>query len=112
MINKDISKILSNYDNRILALEEALKKTKTERLIKKDIKQENHSGPKGGILFLFNQGVFKKKNTADEIKTKLEKEGYIYKREVVQTALNRLSKSKGLLVKIEEESKKVYVQRK
>lgn len=73
---------------------------------------KKYAGPKGGILLLRQEGFLKTKRTTDEIRIALEKKEYIYKREVVQTALNRLSKSTGPLVKMEEEGKKVYVERK
>jgi len=109
---KKIIKRLEDHEKRILVLESMSENIKLKKYNQKDSKQVNHSGPKGGILFLIRKGILKNKKTADDVWAELEKEGYIYKRDVVQTALNRLSKQKGLLVKIEEKGKKVYAQRK
>lgn len=73
---------------------------------------EKYIGPKGGILLLIQKGFLKTIRTASDIKKELEKERYVYKIQVVQTALNRLSSSKGPLVKIDDKGKKSYVERK
>lgn len=63
-------------------------------------------------MLLLNQKFFDKRRTAPEVKTELKKNNYDYRIQVVQTALNRLSKIKGLLTACREEGKKVYVKRK
>lgn len=75
-------------------------------------KSEKYSGPKGGVLLLIDEGFLKSRKTVDEVWLSLDKKGFIYKKDVVRTALNRLSKPNGLLVKIEEGGRKVYVKRK
>lgn len=70
------------------------------------------SGPKVGVLGFIENGFFDNKRSATETKTALEKEGYHYSRQVIQTALNRLSTSRGLLVSIIESGQKIYVKRK
>lgn len=108
---KKILEKLKDHEARIRLLENA-----PERNIQKDTNglqtNPNYAGPKGGILLLIKKGFLKSKNTASVIKNELEKEGYVYKIQVVQTALNRLSNSKGPLVKIDENGKKTYVGRK
>lgn len=79
---------------------------------KKNFKKQSFKGPKGGVLFLISKGFFKTKKDATKTKLELEKHDYYYKREVVQTALNRLASSKGLLVALKEGDKKTYVERK
>ena len=75
-------------------------------------KPEKFEGPKGGVLLLISKGVLNKRRTAPEIKIELKKYDYDYRIQVVQTALNRLSKNKGPLTAFLEGGKKVYVKRK
>lgn len=75
-------------------------------------KPEKFEGPKGGVLLLISKGVLNKRRTAPEIKAELKKNDYDYRIQVVQTALNRLSKNKGPLTAFLEGGKKVYVKRK
>lgn len=51
----------------------------------KEIKQENFSGAKGGILLLISKGFFSKKRNAPETKIELDKLEYFYNIQVVQT---------------------------
>lgn len=76
------------------------------------VKQEKFSGPKGGILFLVSKGFLNKRKTASEVKDELEKNDYNYRIQVVQTALNRLTKNKGPLTTLTVSGKKAYVKRK
>ena len=76
------------------------------------VKQDEFSGPKGGILFLVSKGFLNKRKTAPEVKSELEKNDYDYRIQVVQTALNRLTKNKGPLTTLSINGKKVYVKRK
>lgn len=75
-------------------------------------KPEKFEGPKGGVLLLISKRVLNKRRTAPEIKIELKKYDYDYRIQVVQTALNRLSKNKGPLTAFLEDGKKVYVKRK
>lgn len=76
------------------------------------VKQEEFSGPKGGILLLVSKGFLNKRKTAPEVKNELEKNDYNYRIQVVQTALNRLTKNKDPLTTLTVSGKKVYVKRK
>ena len=69
-------------------------------------------GPKGGITLLISRGFLNRRKQAPEVRGELEKSGYDYRIQVVQTALNRLSKNKGPLTTLTENGKKVYVKRK
>jgi hypothetical protein len=114
-MNKDEAiKTIRQIEILLRALEEQLGLGNSTKTLgdREKRKTEAFAGPKGGILLLIERGFLKTKNTVDIVKKELEKEGYIYKREVIQTALNRLSNSKGPLVKIDEGGKKAYVQRK
>lgn len=75
-------------------------------------KQEEFSGPKGGILLLISKGFFNKRRAAPEVRDELGKNNYDYRIQVVQTALNRLTKNKGLLTALTVGGKKIYVKRK
>ena len=106
MNQKTIKNILTRLDR----LEKAVfgsgkKKTATG-------KQTEFSGPKGGILLLISKGFFNKRRTASEVRNELEKNDYDYRIQVVQTALNRLTKNKGPLTTLTVGGKKVYVKRK
>lgn len=74
--------------------------------------EKNFTGPSGGSLVLIKDGFLKQRKTTNDVLAELEKRGFIYKRQVVQTALNRLSNKNGPLVKIEEKDGIVYVERK
>jgi hypothetical protein len=75
-------------------------------------KSNNYSGPKGGVLLLIDRDFFASKKTLEDVCSAMEKEGYIYEKDVIRVALFRLSKPNGPLKRIEEGSKKVYVKRK
>lgn len=103
-------KLLKNILSRLERLEKA-----TFGHRKKNIpenKPEKFEGPKGGVLLLISKGVLNKRRTAPEIKIELKKQDYDYRIQVVQTALNRLSKNKGPLTAFLDGGKKVYVKRK
>lgn len=72
----------------------------------------NYSGPKGGVRLLMERGYFKSKHSAQDVKTALEKEGYLYQAAVIQTALNRMVLKSGPLVNMKENGTKVYAERK
>lgn len=117
MDNKDVQKQIDNLEKRVTALEAVTFRQKTNKPSTVNYGREKISrmeffGPRGGILLLVREGFLKTKKTVNEVRASLEKKGYVYKVQVFQTALNRLSKSTGPLVKMEEEGKKVYVERK
>ena len=112
MTNEEIEKILNDHEKRILGLEKIQPKRAPSKMKEKDGKTKSYAGPKGGIILLLERGYLANKKTAADVHSALDAEGYVYVKDVVQTALNRLSNPKGPLVKIEEGGKKVYVQRK
>jgi len=69
-------------------------------------------GVTGGIKLLITQGLFKKKRTFIEIKEALNKKSYFSSLQAIQTALDRLSTSKGPLVKLKQGKKNYYAERK
>jgi len=73
---------------------------------------KKYKGAKGGIIMLIEEGLFKKKRTAKEVRAALEHKEYNYTIQVVQTALNRVSSKQGPLVAFVEGGGKVYVNRK
>lgn len=76
------------------------------------VRGNTYAGPKGGITLLFEKGYFKSKRSTQETKSSLEKEGYHYKRQVIQTTLNRMTSKSGSLVAMLNGATKVYVERK
>jgi hypothetical protein len=116
MIENEIQEVidmLKDHGNRICALENTQKKkNNVTGEEKKNQNQKNYSGPKGGVLLLLDRGFFKDRKTVDDVHNALEKEKFIYKKDVARTTLNRLANSKGPLVKINENGKKFYAQRK
>jgi hypothetical protein len=68
-------------------------------------------GATGGLRLLIENGFFDKKKSFGEIKSQLSQKGYNYSNQAVQTPLNNLSKSGGLLVGFKEGGKKVYAKR-
>lgn len=115
-MNNEVGKKIKKLEDRVSALEAIAADAKGVNKNPKSKAEGNvnqeYSGPKGGILLLIQEGFLKTKRTADEVRITLEKKEYIYIIQVVQTALNRLSKPSGPLVKMEKEGKKVYVERK
>jgi|SRR3989338_240650 len=108
---KAINTIMQDHERRISALEKG-RTSKVVRTLKQEIESSDHSGPKGGTLLLIREGVFRKRRSVDEVKTALEKKGYIYHKDVVRNTLNRLSRTRGPLTTINEGKSKVYVERK
>lgn len=70
------------------------------------------TGPSGGLKLLISDKFFAKKRALAETRDELEKRGYHYSLQAVQTALSRLSKSSGPLVSFKEDGRKVYAKRK
>ena len=83
---------------------------------KKDVpksKIENFRGISGGIRLLISNNFFdNKKRTFTEIKDSLNEKGYYSSRQAIQVSLDRLSTSKGPLIKIKEKKKNYYAERK
>ncbi len=101
---------LSNILRRLEKLERAVfetQKSKPAKPAKQDFK-----GATGGLRLLLSNGFFDRKRFFSEIETELQKQGYHYSKQAVQTPLNRLSRSGGLLVGLKEKGKKVYAKRK
>ena len=105
------AKVIEKLLGRIERLERAVfgsgkkhaKKQNTEAIFK---------GPSGGIQLLLSKGFFKQPRTAATVKDEITKHGYFYRRQVVQTALNRLTNRDGPLAGFKKDGKKVYVVRK
>ncbi len=105
--NEQIKNILT----RLEKLEKAVFSVAKQPRKAKEIGQD-FSGAKGGVLFLVSRGYFSQGRFAPDVRTELGKNGYHYSIQVVQTALNRLSKGKVELVAMKNGSKKTYVKRK
>ena len=103
-------KALQKLERRIVRLEKAVFKDKSQRLKKKTA--ESFRGATGGIRFLLSQDFFNSKRTLAEVRTALAKNDYHYVNAVIQTALNRQSKPGGPLVTFKHGGKKTYVKRK
>jgi hypothetical protein len=71
-----------------------------------------YSGATGGLKLLVTEGFFDKKKYLGEINSALSSKNYNYSPQAIQSALNRLSKPNGLLVKFQEKGGKVYAKRK
>ena len=94
---------------RIARLEDAVFGTKEAEL---KSQPKKYVGAKGGVLMLINHGFLDEKHSAAQVSAELEKNGFHYRREVVQTALKRLSNVSEPLTAFTEEGIKVYVRRK
>lgn len=116
-MKNNIQQQIDNLEKRVKKLESLMLRVRVKKqfnLKKEDgkCKKIEYSGPKGGVLLLIEEGFLETTKTTNEVWTELKKKAYIYQRDVIQTTLNRLSKSTGPLVKMEEKGKKVYAQRK
>ncbi len=103
-------RLVKNIMTRLKKLEEAVFSKNKEAKPEKQVK--DFSGAKGGILKLLSKDFFKTKKSASEAKKALEDDEYHYSIQVVQTALNRLSKKDGPTVSFMHNGKKTYVKRK
>lgn len=95
---------------RVEKLERAVfadNKTKPKSTGKGDFK-----GATGGLRLLMSNGFFDQKRRFGEIKKALASHDYHYSNQAVQTPLNNLSKTGGILVGLKEGGKKVYAKRK
>ncbi len=98
---------LNDILRRVEKLERAVFGNRDRKPAKHDFK-----GATGGLRLLVSKGFFDRKRFFSEIETELQRQGYHYSKQAVQTPLNRLSKSGGLLVGLKEKGKKVYAKRK
>ena len=69
-------------------------------------------GATGGLGLLLSKGFFDRRKFFSEIEAELQKEGYHYSKQAIQTPLNRLSLSGRPLVGLRQKGKKVYAKRK
>lgn len=112
---EEIEKKLEDFETRISLLEKdkvASLDTTLSPKVGNNKQANSHSGPKGGVILLVEEGFFKTKKNLDEVWAELGKKGYVYKKDVVRIILTRLSKPREFLVKIQENGKNIYVQRK
>lgn len=78
----------------------------------KSADKEDFKGATGGLRLLVSKGFFDRKRNFGEIKKALASHDYHYSNQAVQTPLNNLSKTGGILVGLKEGGKKVYAKRK
>jgi hypothetical protein len=78
----------------------------------KDVRVEEFKGATGGLRLLLSQGFFDQRRTFAETKAELEKNGYNYSRQAVQTPLTRLSNVGGPLVSLTGKGRNAYAKRK
>jgi len=103
---------LEKLEKKVNNLEHSFstKNINEEKSIKK---RHEFAGATGGLRFLISQHFFDKKRSFVEIKEALNKNGYYYSNQAIQTPLNNLSSKAGCpLVAYKEEGKKVYAKRK
>ena len=103
---------LQNIISRLEKLEEAVFTHKPNPDGAVIVSHKKFSGPKGGILMLIEENFFQTPQPVSDVKSSLEKNGYHYSIQAVQTALNRLSNLKGPLNTLKSGKKKTYVKRK
>lgn len=106
----DATEQIQDILNRLEKLEHVVFQNKIGQAI--DTKVSSFIGTKGGILLLISKGYFVKLRSAPDVRSELAQNAYHFSIQVVQTALNRLSKAKGPLVTMRNAGKKVYVKRK
>ncbi len=73
---------------------------------------DGFQGATGGLRLLIVKSFFDRRRKFSEIETELNKQGYHYSKQAIQTPLNRLSVKTGPLVSLREQGHKVYVKRK
>ena len=99
---------------RIEALEKALfgsvKVAKTKK--RSSPSEDQFKGATGGLRLLVSKGFFNSRRKFSEIEAELNKQGYHYSKQAIQTPLNRLSNQSGPLVGLKQGGHKVYVKRK
>jgi hypothetical protein len=78
----------------------------------KDVSIEEFKGATGGLRLLLSRGFFDQRRTFAETKVELEKNGYHYSRQAVQTPLTRLSSVGEPLVSLTGKGRNAYAKRK
>lgn len=109
---KSILEQIANHERRISSLEgDSIAKTiQTRRRL--GVKEDNYSGPTGGVRYLISKRFFKEKRDLASVREQLSQEGYHYSRQAVHEALKTLSRPAGPLVTLKEGRNKTYVERK
>jgi len=95
---------------RIEALERAVFGANPKK--KRALSQDEFKGATGGLRLLLSTGFFDRRRQFSEIETELNKQGYHYSKQAIQTPLNRMSLQSGSLVGLREHGHKVYAKRK
>lgn len=113
----DIQQKINNLERRITVLEAQATRVKINKpsvahAASGKSQKTEYLGPKGEILLLIGEEFFKTRKTLSDVCVILEKKECIYKKDVVRTALHRLSKPKEPLVKIQGGKETIYVKRK
>ena len=103
--DNDVAELLK----RVVRLEDAVF---GHRQLEVNTRSKKYGGVKGGVLLLIEQGFLDEKHSAAEVSSELEGHGYHYRRDVIQTALNRLSSVNKPLTAFVKDGKKVYAKRK
>ena len=99
----------NDLEARIAALEHAVFGDKSNRLA---TTKGSFTGATGGLRLLVSNGFFDQRRRFSEIEKELNKQGYHYSKQAVQTPLNRMSRTSGPLVGLKEQGHKVYAKRK
>ncbi|MCF8478316.1 MAG: hypothetical protein K9G60_14910 [Pseudolabrys sp.] len=73
---------------------------------------DQFKGSTGGLRLLISKGFFDSRRKFSEIEAELNKQGYHYSKQAIQTPLNRLSNQSGPLIGLKQGGHKVYVKRK
>jgi hypothetical protein len=101
----------SDLETRIIALERAVFGDVPRRNQRVTAKKA-FTGATGGLRLLVSNGFFDQRRRFSEIEKELNKHGYNYSKQAIQTPLNRMSRPSGLLVSLKEQGHKVYAKRK
>src|SRR4051794_3441743 len=95
---------------RIEALERAVFGTNAKPIAKaKATAPDDFKGATGGLRLLISKSFFVRRRKFSEIESELNRQGYHYSKQTIQTPLNRLSVQTGPLVSLREQGHKVYV---
>jgi hypothetical protein len=100
---------------RIEALERAVFGVRSKTGAKRESRgqsADSFKGATGGLRLLISKGFFDRRRKFSEIEGELNKQGYHYSKQAIQTPLNRLSKHNGPLVGLKQQGHKVYAKRK
>lgn len=106
----DTSEQINDILIRLKKLEEVVFSKKQGQMT--NAAPHSFTGAKGGVLLLISKDYFEQVRSAPDVRIEIGQNGYHYSIQVIQTALNRLSKEKGPLVAMRDGGKKVYVKRK